>query len=90
MTIHDPEALKQYTTLSAPAVKTAGGRYIVAGRLECLEGTCSADRVVLVEFDNAQAARAFYHSPTYQSARQKRLGAAEFRMVLLEGTAAPP
>lgn len=90
MAIHDPEGLKQYTALSAPAVKAAGGRYIVLGRPECLEGTCVADRAALVEFDTAEAARAFYHSATYQAAREKRLGAAEFRMVLLEGVAVPP
>jgi len=89
MTIRDPESMKQYTALSAPAAKAAGGRYIVLGRPECLEGTCGADRVALVEFATAEAARAFYHSAAYQAAREKRLGKAEFRMVLLEGTAAP-
>jgi uncharacterized protein (DUF1330 family) len=90
MMIHDPERLKQYTALSAPAVKAAGGRYIVLGRPECLEGTCTADRAALVEFDTAEAARSFYHSTAYQAAREKRLGAAEFRMVLLEGVATTP
>ncbi len=45
-----------------------------------------ADRVVIVEFETAKRAREFYHSATYQAARQKRLHAAEFKMLLLEGT----
>lgn len=50
-----------------------------------LEGAPSADRIVVVEFDTAVQARAFYHSSAYQAARAKRLAAAEFRMTLLEG-----
>jgi len=79
MNIRDPERFRQYTTLSAPAVKAAGGRYIVTGaRPECLEGGLDADRVVVVQFDSAAQARDFYHSAAYQAARAKRLGAAEF------------
>ena len=86
MTVKDPEGFKQYTALSAPAVHAAGGRYIVRGvRPEFLEGTTDAQRIVIVEFDTAAQARAFYHSAAYQAARQKRLAAAEFRMTLVEG-----
>jgi uncharacterized protein (DUF1330 family) len=54
-------------------------------RPQFLAGTTNADRVVIVEFDTAAQARAFYHSAAYQAARQKRLPAAEFRMTLVEG-----
>lgn len=88
MTIRDRERFKQYTALSAPAVHAAGGRYIVAGaRPECLEGGFDADGVVVVEFESAAQARDFYRSAPYQAARAERLGAAEFRMLLLEGAA---
>jgi uncharacterized protein (DUF1330 family) len=90
MNITDPEAFRQYTALSAPAVHAAGGRYIVPGRApEMLEGASSADRIVIVEFDTVARAREFYHSAAYQAARAKRLLAAEFRMTLLEGAADP-
>jgi uncharacterized protein (DUF1330 family) len=86
MTIRDPQGFKQYTALSAPAVHAAGGRYIVGGvRPECLEGAVDADRIVVVEFETAARARDFYHSAAYQAAREKRLPAADFKMVLLEG-----
>jgi uncharacterized protein (DUF1330 family) len=86
MTIKDPEGFKQYTALSAPAVKAAGGRYIVRGvRPEFLESSSDANRIVLVEFESVAKAREFYYSPAYQAAREKRLSAAEFRMTLLEG-----
>src|SRR5262245_38512756 len=86
MTVHDPERFKQYTALSAPAVHAAGGRYIVRGaRPELLEGAGGANRIAIVEFDTAKQAREFYRSAAYQTARERRLAAAEFRMTLLEG-----
>jgi uncharacterized protein (DUF1330 family) len=42
---------------------------------------------VVVEFPTAAQARAFYHSAAYRAARQKRAGAAEFKMLLMEGAA---
>ncbi len=90
MTIKDPEGFKRYTALSAPAVHAAGGRYIVRGVApEMLEGSPSADRIVVVEFDTVAQAHEFYHSAAYQAARAKRLSAAEFRMTLLDGASDP-
>ena len=88
MTITRPERFKDYTSLSAPAVQAAGGRYVVAGvRPEVLEGAFDAHRIVVVEFPTAAQAREFYHSAAYQAARQRRAGVAEFKMLLLEGAA---
>jgi len=88
MTIHDPERFKAYTALSAPAVHAAGGSYPVAGvKPEVLEGSFAADRVVLVAFPSLERARAF-HSAAYQAAKIERLGAADFKMLLLEGAPA--
>ena len=85
MTIRDPERFKQ---LSAPAVNAAGGRYVVAGvRPEVVEGTFDAHRIVVVQFPSVERARAFYHSAAYQAAKQTRAGAAEFKMLLLQGAA---
>lgn len=90
MRINDPERFEQYTALSAPSVHAAGGRYIVAGsKPEALEGE-PPQRMVIVQFESAERAREFYHSAAYQAARQRRLGAANFRMLLLEGVASPP
>jgi uncharacterized protein (DUF1330 family) len=88
MTIKDSQRFKQYTALSAPAVHAAGGRYVVAGvKPEVVEGAFDAHRIVVVQFPTIERAREFYHSAAYQAARQKRAGAAEFKMLLLEGAA---
>jgi uncharacterized protein (DUF1330 family) len=87
MAISNWEGFRAYTALSAPAVHAAGGRYLIAGVTpECLEGEFEADRVVVVEFDTPALAREFYHSARYQAAKEKRRGAARFKMLLLEGT----
>ena len=86
MTINDPERFKDYTKLLAPAVQAAGGRYLVAGvRPEVVEGEFEAHRVVIIEFGSVERAQNFYHSATYQAAKQKRQGAADFKLLLLEG-----
>lgn len=55
---------------------------------ECLEGEFDADRVAVVEFGSPALAREFYHSARYKLAKEKREGAARFRMLLLHGS--PP
>jgi uncharacterized protein (DUF1330 family) len=50
-----------------------------------LEGSSEATRIAIVEFDTAERACDFYHSASYQTAREKRLSAADFRMTLIEG-----
>jgi len=85
MTIRDPDKLKEYTKLSAPAVQAAGGRYLVGVRPEVIEGEFDAHRVVIIEFATVAQARAFYHSAPYQTAKRTRQGAADFKLLLLEG-----
>lgn len=86
MRIRDPQGLQAYSALSAPAVHAAGGKYIVLGSIpQALEGTANPYPVVIVEFETAAKAREFYHPAAYQAAREKRLDAADFTMLLLEG-----
>ena len=54
------------------------------GPLEVLEGD-SAEGVVLIEFPDKAAARAWYDSPAYQEAKEHRLKGADYRVILAEG-----
>lgn len=86
ISVNDQEKYQEYGKLAAPSVAKHGGKYVVRGGVtEALEGKLPYGRVVVVEFPDAAAAKRFYDSPEYQAARQKRLGAAEFVMVLCEG-----
>ena len=75
-----------YKALSSHAMQVHQAEICVrGGAVEVLEGDWSPERVVLLKFASAQAARAFYDSPEYSLARRARQGAAEMRMVLIQG-----
>jgi uncharacterized protein (DUF1330 family) len=40
---------------------------------------------VILEFDSIEKAKAFYHSPDYERAKQEREGAAEAQFIAVEG-----
>ena len=84
--VTDPAKYENYKALSGPAMAANGGRFVVrGGKMEVLEGEWPRPRVVVVEFDSFEAAKAAYHSVQYAAARQERLGAADFNMIVVEG-----
>ena len=88
--ITDPEQYEQYKAASPGAVASGGGRFIVrGGELAVLEGDWSPSRLVMVEFPDLEAAKRWYESERYQEAKRLRDGAAELRMVAVEGLAEP-
>ena len=56
------------------------------GALEVLEGA-PAQGVVILEFEDVEKARAWYHSPAYQEAARHRFAGAVYRGLIVEGTA---
>jgi uncharacterized protein (DUF1330 family) len=84
--VTDPEQYEQYKAASPGAIAAGGGRFLVrGGELAVLEGDWSPTRVVVVEFESLEAAKAFYESPEYQAAIKLREGAARFNMIAVEG-----
>jgi uncharacterized protein (DUF1330 family) len=84
--ITDPEQYEQYKAASPGAIAAAGGRFVVrGGELAVLEGDWVPKRLVVVEFDDLEAAKRFYESPEYQAAIKLREGAAQLNMVAVEG-----
>jgi len=83
--IVDEERYIEYGKRAAAAVEESGGEVIAGGRaLALLENGDETSRSVVVRFENLDAARKFYESVEYQSARKLREGAAIVRMVVLE------
>lgn len=84
--VTDPERYQRYMALTPAAVAAAGGRFLVrGGSPEALEGSLDRPRIVVLEFPDRAAANAFYASAQYQQAREHRLGAAEFTMIVVDG-----
>lgn len=84
--VTDPHRYEEYKALAPPAIEAHGGKYLVrGGPHETVEGETEQRRVVVLEFPDVDAARAFYHSPEYTAARAVRDGAAEGQFVIVEG-----
>jgi uncharacterized protein (DUF1330 family) len=84
--VTDPAQYENYRKLSGPAAAAYGGRFIVrGGPTEVLEGDRVPNRVVVLEFPDVAAARAWYDSPEYREARAARANAARGSFVLVEG-----
>ncbi len=85
MDVHDPEKYKDYVAADAAPLAEYDAEFLVrGGRFECVEGS-TRSRHVLIGFRDFETAKACYHSPGYQAAREHRLGAADADFVLIEG-----
>ena len=84
--VTDAEQYDRYRSLAGAAVEQYGGRYLVrGGASEVLEGERIPNRLVVLEFPDADAARRWYHSPEYQEAKSVREGAATGSFICVEG-----
>ncbi|MGD9903598.1 MAG: DUF1330 domain-containing protein [Vicinamibacterales bacterium] len=84
--VTNPQQYGEYAKLSPGVIEKFGGRFIArGGQVASLEGAAAAPRVVIVEFPSFERAQQFYNSPDYQTIRKLRVGAANFRGVLVEG-----
>jgi uncharacterized protein (DUF1330 family) len=84
--IHDPEQYERYKEASPGAVAAGGGRFVArGGELAVLEGEWQPTRLVILEFPDLETAKRFYDSERYQAAKKLRDGAANLRMVAVEG-----
>ena len=84
--ISDHEQYEQYKAASPGAVASGGGSFVVrGGELAVLEGDWEPSRLVILEFEDLEAAKRWYDSPEYQEAKKLREGAANLRMVAVQG-----
>ena len=84
--IHDPEQYEQYKAASPGAIAAGGGRFLArGGELAVLEGDWHPSRIVVLEFENLEAAKRWYESETYQAAKTLRDGAARLNVIAVEG-----
>lgn len=86
--IHDAEQYERYKDASPAAIAAGGGRFLVrGGELAVLEGDWHPRRLVMLEFEDLDAAKRFYESDEYQDAKRLREGAARLNMVAVAGIA---
>jgi uncharacterized protein (DUF1330 family) len=84
--VTDPAGYEAYKKMAPPAVELYGGRYLArGGSCESLEGDWLPNRLVILEFENVEQAKAWLNSPEYAPARALRHKYARSKMVVTAG-----
>jgi uncharacterized protein (DUF1330 family) len=86
VSVTDPDVYEQYKPLAGASVAAHGGTYEVrGGAIEPLEGDAPAGRIVILRFEDVEAARGWYGSDDYRAALPLRQAAAHSRVFIVEG-----
>ena len=83
--IHDTEKLAAYGKLAGPALRGAGGRFLVRADHAIAFDDGIDGRTVVIEFDSVDAALAAHESPAYQEALRALGDGVERDMRIVEG-----
>ena len=84
--IHDPEAYADYRAAVPATLEGYGGRFIVrGGETEMLEGDRQPRRIVVLEFDSPEQARAWYESEGYREPMALRQRTSTASLILVSG-----
>lgn len=84
--ITDPAGYEEYRKLATPTVSALGGKYIArGGKTEVLEGTWKPSRLVILQFDTIEKAKAWLNSDQYREPRMIRQRTACTNMIVTEG-----
>ena len=84
--VTDPENYEGYKQLAAPTVEMFGGKYVArGGQTEILEGDWSPKRIVLIQFESVERAKAWINSSEYSEARALRHKYSVSKAIVVEG-----
>jgi uncharacterized protein (DUF1330 family) len=88
--VHDRQKLEAYWKAAGPTFEGRGAKFLsIYTALAPLELMGSLEGVVLIEFPDVAAAKAWYESPAYQKAKQHRDGAADTEFFIIDGGLVP-
>jgi uncharacterized protein (DUF1330 family) len=86
--VTDPDGYADYVAPANASVLRHGGRFVVrGGPSEVIEGDWTG-RMVVLEFESLEAARAWYDSDDYQACLPLRLQSSKGRMIAVDGAEA--
>lgn len=84
-TVKDRNKLPEYSAAAGPTIAPAGGTVVARTKfVQTLAGDLSANAALILRFDTAEAAAAWYASPEYQKLIPLRDEAMAPNFVLLE------
>ena len=84
--VTDFEKYKEYVESVPPTIEHYGGRYVVrGGATEKLEGDLAPNRVVVLEFESVERAKAWWSSDEYRGPKALRQSASTANMIVVQG-----
>ena len=84
--VTDPDKYSIYAAGVPDTVALYGGRYLVRGVSgEVLEGSWAPKRLVVLEFESMERAKAWYDSPEYADLKKIRQSASNGRLIFADG-----
>jgi uncharacterized protein (DUF1330 family) len=86
----DAALFERYRAMAPATIERYGGRYIVRGEADVVEGSPPAKTIVIVEFPSMARAREWYRSPEYAACLKVRAGALERRLIFVDGVPPTP
>ena len=84
--VTDPAGFEEYRKLVGPLVDKYEGKYVVrGGAIETMEGDWSPKRLVIIEFENSDKAKAWHDSDEYRPVMELRHRTAVTSAIIVEG-----
>ena len=84
--VTDPASMQKYGEKVPETLAPFHHSYLVrSSKIQSLEGEAPKGGIVVIAFDSAQEARAWYDSPAYAAIRPIRQSAAKSRIYIVEG-----
>lgn len=84
--IQDPAAYAEYAKASSKAMEKYKGKFLVrGGNAQNLEGDWQPKRIIVIEFESIEHAKAWLNSEEYREPRRIKHSAAKVRTIVVEG-----
>lgn len=84
--VTDSVAYEEYKQMVPATLAAYGGRFVArGGRVEVLEGDWRPGRLVVIEFESVERARAWWASPEYREAKALRQRTSVGSLIVVAG-----
>ena len=84
--VSNPAELEEYQKRAEPTVEQYGGKFIAGGsKVEVADGNWSPIGLVVIEFENMDRAKEWYHSPEYSAVKPLRLNSTDSGLIFVDG-----
>ena len=84
--VTESDTYEKYRAEVPATIAAYGGKYLVRGaQAEVAEGTWNPHRIVVLEFESMERAKAWYNSPEYSELREIRQSASKGNLIFADG-----